>query len=83
MSSANVDSGATVPILERHRFDQTALTRWMQENVEGFVGPLTVQQFKGGQSNPTYKLSTPHRTYVLRRKPPVLLPMRSRLTSMR
>jgi aminoglycoside phosphotransferase (APT) family kinase protein len=70
MSSANVDSGATVPILERHRFDQAALTRWMQENVDGFVGPLTVQQFKGGQSNPTYKLCTPHRTYVLRRKPP-------------
>ena len=33
-------------------------------------GPLTVQQFKGGQSNPTYLLETPARKYVLRRKPP-------------
>ncbi len=42
----------------------------MAEHVEGFAGPLTVEQFKGGQSNPTYKLSTPRRSYVLRRKPP-------------
>jgi len=39
-------------------------------NVPGFAGPLTVEQFKGGQSNPTYKLITPGRLYVLRRKPP-------------
>jgi len=38
--------------------------------VAGFRGTLTVQQFKGGQSNPTYKLETPQRSYVLRRKPP-------------
>ncbi len=42
----------------------------MAGNVPGFAGPLTVEQFKGGQSNPTYKLITPGRTYVLRRKPP-------------
>ena len=35
-----------------------------------FAGPLTVKQFKGGQSNPTYLLETPARRYVLRRKPP-------------
>jgi aminoglycoside phosphotransferase (APT) family kinase protein len=38
--------------------------------VAGYVGPLTVKQFEGGQSNPTYFLSTPARNYVLRRKPP-------------
>jgi aminoglycoside phosphotransferase (APT) family kinase protein len=38
--------------------------------VPGYVGPLTVEQFKGGQSNPTYKLVTPHGKYVMRRKPP-------------
>jgi aminoglycoside phosphotransferase (APT) family kinase protein len=38
--------------------------------VPGFSGPLAVEQFKGGQSNPTYKLATPGRSYVLRRKPP-------------
>src|SRR5581483_10588425 len=40
------------------------------EHVEGFKGPVTVTQFQGGQSNPTYRLSTPGREYVLRRKPP-------------
>ena len=34
-----------------------------------YQGPLTVLQFKGGQSNPTYRLDTPARSYVLRRKP--------------
>src|SRR4029077_13339720 len=41
----------------------------MCKNVEGYGGPLTVQQFKGGQSNPTYRLDTPGRSYVMRRKP--------------
>src|SRR5438045_7350194 len=41
----------------------------MRENVEGYQGPLTVLQFKGGQSNPTYRLDTPGRSYVMRRKP--------------
>jgi aminoglycoside phosphotransferase (APT) family kinase protein len=47
-----------------------ALERWMYEHVEEYQGPLVVEQFAGGQSNPTYKLLTPHRTYVLRRTPP-------------
>ncbi len=42
----------------------------MERNVADFRGPLTVAQFKGGQSNPTYRLATPARSYVLRRKPP-------------
>src|ERR1700758_4769170 len=41
----------------------------MREHVEGYQGPLTVLQFKGGQSNPTYRLDTPAASYVLRRKP--------------
>lgn len=60
----------TAPVREAHRFDESALARWMTEHVEGFAGPLMVEQFKGGQSNPTYKLTTPGRSYVLRRKPP-------------
>ncbi len=59
----------TKPVEERHKFDEASLERWMQEHVEGFSGPLTVNQFKGGQSNPTYRLDTPTRSYVLRRKP--------------
>jgi len=63
------------PVEKRHRFDEAALERWMQANVGGFTGPLTVLQFRGGQSNPTYRLDTPGRKYVLRRKPfGVLLP---------
>jgi len=52
------------------RFDIARLEAYLAENIPGFAGPLTVQQFKGGQSNPTYKLETPLRAYVLRRKPP-------------
>jgi aminoglycoside phosphotransferase (APT) family kinase protein len=49
--------------------DGDRLSAWMVEHVEGFGGPLVIEQFKGGQSNPTYKLLTPARNYVLRRKP--------------
>jgi len=60
----------TKPVEERHRIDEPRLAAWMGEHVEGFKGPLTVLQFKGGQSNPTYLVETPLRRYVLRRKPP-------------
>ena len=67
--------GTTIPVREQHRIDEAALARWMAANVDGFAGALRVDQFKGGQSNPTYRLRTPGRDYVLRRKPPgVLLP---------
>ena len=52
------------------RFDSDALASYLRERVSTFSGPLTVRQFKGGQSNPTYLLETPTRRYVLRRKPP-------------
>jgi len=60
----------TKPVVESHRFDEGKLAEWMAANVDGYQGPLQVRQFKGGQSNPTYQLVTPTRTYVLRRKPP-------------
>ena len=46
-----------------------ALESYLAHHIDGFAGPLTLARFKGGQSNPTYKLSTPTRAYVLRRKP--------------
>jgi aminoglycoside phosphotransferase (APT) family kinase protein len=52
------------------RIDAERLADYLGSHVEGFAGPLTVRQFKGGQSNPTYLLETPARAYVLRRKPP-------------
>ena len=60
----------TKPVEERHRIDGASLKRWMVENVSDYAGPLEILQFKGGQSNPTYCLETPSRSYVLRRKPP-------------
>jgi aminoglycoside phosphotransferase (APT) family kinase protein len=59
----------TRPVSDSHRFDEQALARWLQAHVPGFEGPLQVEQFKGGQSNPTYKLVTPARSYVMRSKP--------------
>src|SRR5215472_14996492 len=60
----------TKEVAESHRFDEAALDRWLRANVAGYVGPLEVRQFKGGQSNPTYQLITPSKKYVMRRKPP-------------
>lgn len=70
MSVAATANAGTTPVRDGYRFDEAALGRWMSENVAGFKGPLTVEQFRGGQSNPTYKLLTAARSYVLRRKPP-------------
>lgn len=66
---AEAANTGTTGVREGFAFDEAALARWMLDNVDGFTGPLTVEQFKGGQSNPTYKLVTPTRSYVLRRKP--------------
>jgi aminoglycoside phosphotransferase (APT) family kinase protein len=60
----------TRDVADRLRFNEQALERWMLDNVAAFRGPLTVSQFKGGQSNPTYRLDSPSGSYVLRRKPP-------------
>jgi len=57
------------PVEERHQLDEASLQRWMETHVEGFKGPLTLNQFKGGQSNPTYQVVTPTKKYVLRKKP--------------
>ena len=59
----------TKEVEERHRINEANLDGWMREHVEGYQGPLKVLQFKGGQSNPTYKIETPARSYVMRRKP--------------
>jgi aminoglycoside phosphotransferase (APT) family kinase protein len=63
-------NSGTKDVAESHRFDESRLDAWMKQNVEGYAGPLTVRQFKGGQSNPTYQLITPDKKYVMRRKPP-------------
>ena len=59
----------TRAVSQQHAFDVEALSAWLAQNLEGFEGPLTVEMFKGGQSNPTYKLITPSQSYVMRAKP--------------
>src|SRR3981189_2237405 len=61
----------TMEVQEKHRFDERSLERFMSAHVEGFVPPVRAEQFKGGQSNPTYRLTDgAGRRYVLRRQPP-------------
>jgi aminoglycoside phosphotransferase (APT) family kinase protein len=59
----------TRPVSGQHAFDLDALNRWLMQKLPGYAGPLTVEMFKGGQSNPTYKLITPSKSYVMRAKP--------------
>src|SRR5712664_423163 len=61
----------TKPVEERHRFDVDALQKYLKDRIDGLRGPLQVEQFKGGQSNPTYRITgADGKKYVLRRKPP-------------
>lgn len=59
----------TRPVAAQHAVDVAALQAWLEHHVDGFAGPLRIEMFKGGQSNPTYKLITPTRAYVMRAKP--------------
>lgn len=53
--------------------DLTRLEPWAIAHVKGFAGPIHATKITGGQSNPTYRLETPGKPYVLRRKPPGVL----------
>ena len=55
---------------ETQQLDITRLSEYLTDHVPGFILPLEAQKFEGGQSNPTFKLSTANKSYVLRRKPP-------------
>lgn len=67
--SANDNFVGTRPVSEAHQFDVGALEAWLKQHMPGFAGPLSVEMFKGGQSNPTFKLITPGASYVMRAKP--------------
>ncbi|MHB1302885.1 MAG: phosphotransferase family protein [Acidiphilium sp.] len=69
-----------VEILPQHRFDTARLFDYLGKHIEGFAGSATIRQFQGGQSNPTFLIETPARSFVLRKKPPgVLLPSAHRI----
>ena len=73
----------TIDVLDTHRFDVDALERYLTGHLAGFTAPISIRQFRGGQSNPTYYLRGADppsggmsgadpagpREYVLRRKP--------------
>ena len=59
----------TRPVAPQHAFDTGRLAAWIEATVGPQDGPVEVAQFKGGQSNPTYLVTTGSRRYVLRRKP--------------
>jgi aminoglycoside phosphotransferase (APT) family kinase protein len=59
----------TMPVVERQRFDPAALADYLRGQIDGFSGAVTVEQFRGGQSNPTYLLSAAGRRFVMRSKP--------------
>jgi len=60
----------TRPVAPQHAFDAGRLAAWMREHVDGGIGELEIAQFKGGQSNPTYLVTSGARRFALRRKPP-------------
>jgi aminoglycoside phosphotransferase (APT) family kinase protein len=63
--------GASVgPVREAHRFDESALSRYLAAHLPEFGGELEVFQFDAGQSNPTFLLTSGSRRWVLRKKPP-------------
>ncbi|WP_292935552.1 phosphotransferase family protein [Noviherbaspirillum sp.] len=63
------ENSGTRAVAPQHQFDVERLETFLSKSLSGFAGPVSVQQFKGGQSNPTYKLSTPNHHYVMRAKP--------------
>jgi aminoglycoside phosphotransferase (APT) family kinase protein len=69
MSDAMDTYTGTRAVPPQQVFDVGALSAWLDVHVPGFAGPMTVEQFKGGQSNPTFKLITPDGVYVMRAKP--------------
>jgi aminoglycoside phosphotransferase (APT) family kinase protein len=70
MGSRQEQFSGTREVREAHQIDLAQLEDYMLSHVESFHGPLSVHQFKGGQSNPTYLLESPSGKYVMRRKPP-------------
>ena len=67
--SRDNEFSAAQPIRDAHNVNIDALTAWLSVHLPDFEGPISLETFKGGQSNPTYKLITPKRSYVLRTKP--------------
>ena len=70
MTSTSDKFTGTRAVTPQHAFDSGRLAQWMRQHVDGFKGDLAVEQFKGGQSNPTFLIRAGGKGYVMRRKPP-------------
>jgi aminoglycoside phosphotransferase (APT) family kinase protein len=70
MGSRQEENSGTRDVSTEHQVELGPLEEYLQEHVDGYAGPLTIKQFKGGQSNPTYLLEAASGKYVMRRKPP-------------
>ena len=74
-TDGNVIFSGTKEVAENLRFNESGLQEWFSDNISSAGKILKIAQFKGGQSNPTYKITTEKQEFVLRRKPPgILLP---------
>ncbi len=70
MNKSALNSEETTLVRDGYEVDIHKLSEWMRENISDFKGPVNITQFKGGQSNPTYRLNTPSKSYILRKQPP-------------
>ena len=59
-----------IEVRHGHAFDEASLERYLARHLPDLAPPVTVRQFAGGQSNPTFLLETKSSRYVLRKKPP-------------
>ena len=68
---ATTSTTDTDPVLEQHAFPVKTLEAYLSKHVAEFTPPLTVGQFQGGMSNPTFMLKDADgKAYVMRKKPP-------------
>jgi len=66
ISPASREEGRSV----MHQYEHDKLERYLQTHVTGFTTLDAVDKFSDGQSNPTYKLTSGSKSFVLRAKPP-------------
>lgn len=69
MIDYEAEMAGTLVLSSGDGLDTAILESWMHETIPDFAGPMAITRFKGGQSNPTYRIETPTRKYVLRRQP--------------
>jgi aminoglycoside phosphotransferase (APT) family kinase protein len=67
--SADVTMVGTIPVPADDTIDAGAVAAWMKGHMPAIDGPVTLSKFKGGQSNPTYRVDISGKSYVLRRQP--------------